>query len=70
MSFARPFPMRLKGARKKAKISQKALRVKIGMDESSASPRVNQYEKAKHSPDIQTIKLIADELKVPLSYFL
>lgn len=70
MSFTRPFPMRLKGARKKAKISQKALGVKIGMDESSVSPRVNQYEKAKHSPDIQTIKLIADELKVPLSYFL
>lgn len=39
------------------------------MDESSASPRMNQYEKGKHTPDVQTLKLIADELGVPLSYF-
>lgn len=61
--------MRLKEARKKSKLSQKALGVCIGMDESSASPRMNQYEKGKHSPDIQTLKLIADKLGVPLSYF-
>lgn len=41
----------------------------IGMDESSASPRMNQYEKGKHTPDVQTLKLIADELGVPLNYF-
>lgn len=69
MSFQNPIPLRLKEARKKAKLSQKALGVKIGMDESSASPRMNQYEKGKHSPDVQTLKLIADELDVPLSYF-
>lgn len=39
------------------------------MDASSASPRMNQYEKGKHTPDIQTLKLIADELGVPLNYF-
>jgi transcriptional regulator with XRE-family HTH domain len=61
--------LRLKEARKKAKLSQKALGVRIGMDESSASPRMNQYEKGKHTPDVQTLKLIADELGVPLSYF-
>ncbi len=61
--------MRLKEARKKAKLSQKALGVRIGMDESSASPRMNQYEKGKHTPDISTLKAIADELGVPLSYF-
>ncbi|MEZ8154130.1 helix-turn-helix domain-containing protein [Vibrio splendidus] len=69
MSFQNPIPLRLKEARKKAKISQKALGVRIGMDESSASPRMNQYEKGKHTPDVQTLKLIADELGVPLSYF-
>ncbi|EMY6777787.1 TPA: helix-turn-helix domain-containing protein [Vibrio parahaemolyticus] len=69
MSFQNPIPLRLKEARKKAKLSQKALGVKIGMDESSASPRMNQYEKGKHTPDVQTLKLIADELGVPLSYF-
>lgn len=69
MSFENPIPIRLKEARKKAKLSQKLLGVRIGMDESSASPRMNQYEKGKHSPDIHTLKLIADELKVPLNYF-
>lgn len=39
------------------------------MDESSASPRMNQYEKSKHTPDVRTLKLLADELGVPLSYF-
>lgn len=61
--------MRLKYARKKAKLSQKALGVCIGMDESSASPRMNQYEKGKHTPDVRTLKLLADELGVPLNYF-
>lgn len=69
MSFQNPIPLRLKEARKKAKLSQKALGVRIGMDESSASPRMNQYEKGKHTPDVQTLKLIANELGVPLSYF-
>lgn len=39
------------------------------MDESSASPRMNQYEKGKHTPDIGTLKALADELGVPLNYF-
>ncbi|MCG6230284.1 helix-turn-helix domain-containing protein [Vibrio furnissii] len=69
MSFQNPIPLRLKEARKKAKLSQKSLGVRIGMDESSASPRMNQYEKGKHTPDVQTLKLIANELGVPLSYF-
>ncbi|MGL6313199.1 helix-turn-helix domain-containing protein [Vibrio sp. WXL103] len=69
MSFTSPIPERLKQARKKAKISQKALGERIGMDESSASPRMNQYEKGKHTPDIGTLKALADELGVPLSYF-
>lgn len=69
MSFISPIPERLKEARKKAKLSQKALGVRIGMDESSASPRMNQYEKGKHTPDTGTLKALADELGVPLSYF-
>jgi transcriptional regulator with XRE-family HTH domain len=69
MSFDNPIPMRLKEVRKKAKISQKELGVRIGIDESSASARMNQYEKGKHTPDISTLKKIADELGVPLNYF-
>ncbi|WP_102523017.1 helix-turn-helix domain-containing protein [Vibrio tapetis] len=69
MPFENPIPIRLKEARKKAKLSQKSLGVCIGMDESSASPRMNQYEKGKHTPDVRTLKLLADELGVPLSFF-
>ena len=64
-----PFPDRLKQARKKLGISQKELGVRVGMDESSASGRMNHYEKGRHVPDIQTLKKMANELKVPLNYF-
>tara|TARA_B100001059_G_scaffold227352_1_gene257053 strand:- start:833 stop:1081 length:249 start_codon:yes stop_codon:yes gene_type:complete len=30
---------------------------------------LHQYEKGKHTPDIGTLKALADELGVPLSYF-
>jgi transcriptional regulator with XRE-family HTH domain len=64
-----PIPERLKLARNKVGISQKELGVRIGMDESSASGRMNHYEKGRHVPDIQTLRKMANELKVPLNYF-
>ncbi|ELE8118404.1 helix-turn-helix transcriptional regulator [Vibrio fluvialis] len=64
-----PIPERLKAARKKANITQKDLGVKIGMEESSASGRMNHYEKGRHVPDIGTLTRMAEELDVPLSYF-
>lgn len=63
-----PIPIRIKAARTKANISQKELGIRIGMDISSASSRMNHYEKGRHTPDIQTLKRIADELNVPLAY--
>ncbi|MGR5069410.1 MULTISPECIES: helix-turn-helix domain-containing protein [Vibrio] len=69
MPFQNPFPQRLREARKQANLSQKALGVCIGMDESTASARMNQYEKGRHTPDVRTLKLIADALDVPLNYF-
>lgn len=39
------------------------------MDESSASGRMNHYEKDRHTPDINTLRKIADALGVPLNYF-
>ncbi|MCB5361728.1 helix-turn-helix domain-containing protein [Vibrio lentus] len=69
MSIDNPIPVRLKEMRKKANISQKELGMRIGIDESSASARMNQYEKGKHTPDISTLKKMADELGVPLNYF-
>ena len=64
-----PIPSRLKNARVSQGISQKELGIRIGLDESSASSRMNHYEKGRHVPDIQTLKKIADELEVPLAYF-
>lgn len=51
------------------KISQKDLGIKIGIDPSSASGRMNHYETGRHMPDIETLKKIADELNVPVNYF-
>ncbi|EHK2864327.1 helix-turn-helix transcriptional regulator [Vibrio parahaemolyticus] len=64
-----PIPIRLKNARKKAGITQKNLGVIIGMDEGSASGRMNHYEKGRHTPDISTLKKMAEVLNVPLVYF-
>lgn len=64
-----PFPERLRQARKKAGLSQKDLGIKAGMDEGSASGRMNHYEKGRHLPDMDMLKKLANELDVPLSYF-
>ncbi|MFH0265455.1 helix-turn-helix domain-containing protein [Vibrio rumoiensis] len=64
-----PIPARLKEARKKAKITQKELGMRIGMEQSSASGRMNHYEKGRHIPDISTLRRMAEELNVPLHYF-
>lgn len=69
MSTDNPIPKRLKEARKKMKISQKNLGILIGMDEGAASARMNQYERGVHTPDVSTLKLLAEELGVPLNYF-
>lgn len=49
-------------------MTQKELGIRIGMDQSSASSRMNHYEKDRHTPDIQTLQRMADELGVPLNY--
>ncbi|MBW3531907.1 MULTISPECIES: helix-turn-helix transcriptional regulator [Shewanella] len=64
-----PLPLRLKQARIAKGISQKQLGIQLGMEVGTASARMNQYEKGKHTPDYQTLKAIADELGVPVAYF-
>ena len=39
------------------------------MEPSSASGRMNHYEKGRHTPDISALQRMADELGVPLNYF-
>ncbi len=69
MSVVSPLARRLKAARLAKHLSQKHLGELAGIDELSASPRMNQYETGKHAPDYVTIRHIAEVLEVPVSYF-
>ena len=60
---------RLKEARLHAGISQKQLGMKAGIDEFSSSARINQYERGKHMPDLQTLTRLAAVMHVPAPYF-
>jgi transcriptional regulator with XRE-family HTH domain len=64
-----PLCKRLKEARLSAKLSQKQLGIAAGMDEFSASARMNHYEIGRHAPDYSTLKRIAVVLKLPVAYF-
>lgn len=44
------------------------LGVRAGIDELSASGRVNQYERGKHAPDNLTASHLAEVLNVPVAY--
>jgi transcriptional regulator with XRE-family HTH domain len=60
---------RLKEARLRAGISQKQLGIKAGIDEFSASARINQYERGKHMPDLLTLTRLAAVMEVSVPYF-
>ncbi len=64
-----PLPKRLKAARKAAGYSQSKLGILCGIDESSAAPRINQYEKGTHSPTYLLVAAFAKALDVPPYYF-
>lgn len=59
---------RLKEARIRAGLTQERLGVLAGIDEASASARMNQYERAKHEPDWLTVQRLAAVLAVPVAY--
>jgi transcriptional regulator with XRE-family HTH domain len=62
------FAERLKAARNRAGLSQKQLGILAGIDEFAASARMNQYERSKHLPDLDTAKRLADALDIPMAY--
>ena len=64
------FSMRLKVARKAKKLSQERLGILAGIDEASASARMNQYETGKYAPDLLMATKIAEVLEKPVAYFL
>ena len=64
-----PVPRRLKTARLKLNLSQRSLGIAAGIDEASASARMNQYERGKHVPDYATLCRLALTLGTPVAYF-
>ena len=60
---------RLKQARLRAGLTQEGLGVKAGIDEMTASARMNQYERGMHLPRPFMLEHIARVLGVPLPFF-
>ena len=78
MKSNHPFSTRLKAARlaKAAELkarglggySQERLGCDTGIEEATASARMNQYEQGKHLPDLPQAIRFAEALDVPLAY--
>lgn len=62
-------PHRLKEARIKAGLSQQRLGILAGIDEATASARMNQYERGIHTPDFALARKLAQVLNIPACYF-
>ena len=62
------FARRLAQARERAGLTQVELGVKAGLDPAVASPRINQYERGKHEPQLATAKRLAKVLNVPAAF--
>lgn len=60
---------RLKEARLRADISQERLGIEAGIDEMSASARMNRYELGKRVPNPILVERFGEILGVPASYF-
>lgn len=62
-------PHRLKNARLKAGLSQERLGILAGIDEATASARMNQYERGTHTPDFELTCRLASVMEIPACYF-
>lgn len=60
---------RIREARLRAELSQERLGVLAGIDEFSASARMNQYERGRHTPNFQLMQRLAKVLGMPTAYF-
>ena len=63
------FGERLKAARLAAGLSQERLGIEAGIQEESASARMNRYEKGTRAPAVEIVERIARVLDAPVSYF-
>ncbi|EGD1139004.1 helix-turn-helix transcriptional regulator [Salmonella enterica] len=62
-------PERLKYARKLRGYTQERLGINAGIEESTATSRISQYESGTYSPDFNLVQNIAKVLRVPACYF-
>ena len=62
------FAQRLAQARTRAGLTQAELGVRAGLDPTVASPRINQYERGKHEPQLKTAKRLAEVLGIPPAF--
>lgn len=69
MSVKAPVSKRIKELRDLKGWSQTKLGVEIGLDESTASARINRYERGVHVPNYSTLKRLGEVLGVPAYYF-
>lgn len=60
---------RLKEARLEAGLSQEQLGVRAGIEEDSASARMNRYERGTRSPGFELLQRIGEVLELPVTYF-
>ena len=60
---------RLRLAREQRGLSQRELGILAGLDPSVASPRINQYERNRHAPNVAVLSKLAAVLDQPLPYF-
>ena len=63
-----PVGKRLREIRTLRGISQKTLGIRAGIDQFTASARINQYEREKHIPDYSTASRLAKVLDIPVTY--
>lgn len=61
---------RLKEARLAKGLSQKKLGIAAGIDEFTASPRMNQYERGVHIPDYSTLEASSTGIRSACALFL
>ena len=59
---------RMRSRREELGWSQERVGVLIGIDESSSRARISRYEIGTHEPPVETARLIANVLGVPLAY--
>lgn len=63
------FAKRLKEARQDVGWSQERLGIEIGLEEASASTRMNRYELGKRVPSSDLVQRLATVLNMPVAYF-